>query len=167
MAATKTTQTEASVASFLNKVADLQQRADAFRVLEMMKEITGQPPKMWGPSIVGFGEYHYVYDSGREGDTCLTGFSPRKDALVLYFTAGLQERFADRIHKLGKVKASKGCLYIKRLDDIDVDALRDMIRENVAYLSNISNEPSKQAATRKKPKKRRVNEVSRGGAHPR
>src|SRR5262245_62290611 len=106
MAEPKTKPTEAGVDSFLNGVADVQRRADAFRVLEIMKEITGQPPRMWGPTMVGFGEYHYVYASGHEGDTFLTGFAPRKDALALYFTAGLQERFAAELAKLGKAKAS-------------------------------------------------------------
>src|SRR6516164_167457 len=83
MAEPKSKPTEASVRSFLNRIADAQQRADAFRILDMMKEITSKPPRMWGPSIVGFGEYHYVYASGHEGDACLTGFSPRKGALTL------------------------------------------------------------------------------------
>jgi hypothetical protein len=120
-----------------------------------MKEITGQPPKMWGPTIVGCGEYHYVYASGHEGDTCLTGFSPRKDALVLYFTAGLEERFAAQLAKLGKVKTSKGCLYIKKLADVDLAVLRDMIHANVAYLAGLSNAaPSKPAAGKKSRKKK-------------
>jgi len=117
MAKPKTKATEVNVDLFLNGVADVQQRADAFQLLEIMKEIAGQQPKMWGPTIVGFGEYHYVYDSGHEGDTCLAGFSPRKSATVLYFNAGLEERFAAQLPKLGKFKASKACLYIKRLAD--------------------------------------------------
>src|SRR5207247_589834 len=89
-----TTATEADVDSFLNGVADVQQRADAFQMLEIMKEITGQPPRMWGPTMVGFGEHHYVYDSGHEGDTFLTGFSPRKGALALSFLAARRRRRA-------------------------------------------------------------------------
>jgi uncharacterized protein YdhG (YjbR/CyaY superfamily) len=134
MAKPKTTVTEASVDSFLSGVADAQQRADARELLKMMQQITGQPPKMWGPTMVGFGEYHYVYDSGHEGDTFLAGFSPRKNALVVYFMAGLEERFANQLAKLGKVKTSKGCLYIKRLADVDVAVLQDMIRKNVDHL---------------------------------
>jgi hypothetical protein len=142
MAKQKTTATEASVDSFMDGVADAQQRADAFELLKMMQKITGQPPKMWGPTMVGFGEYHYVYDSGHEGDTFLAGFSPRKNALVVYFMAGLEERFADQLAKVGKAKTSKGCLYIKRLADIDVAVLRDMIRENVAHLIAFSKQRS-------------------------
>src|SRR5262249_6920306 len=142
MAKPKTKVTEASVDSFLIGVADAQQRADAFQLLEIMKEITGQQPKLWGPTMVGFGEYHYVYDSGHEGDSFLAGFSPRKSALVLYFMSGLEERFAAQLPKLGKVKTSKGCLYIKKLADVDLAVLRDMIRENVAHLLAISKSPS-------------------------
>jgi hypothetical protein len=153
MAEPKTKPTEASVDAFLNGVADGQRRADAFRVLEMMKEITGQPPRMWGPTMVGFGEYHYVYASGHEGDTFLTGFSPRKDALALYFMAGLQERFTAELPKLGKAKASKGCLYIKKLADVDLAVLREMIRANVAHLAASAKPPSQPAPAKKSRKK--------------
>jgi hypothetical protein len=138
MAKPKTKATEASVDSFLNGVADAQQRADAYQLLEIIKEITGRQPRMWGPTMVGCGEYHYVYDSGHEGDSFLAGFSPRKSALVVYFMAGLEERFAAQLPRLGKVKTSKGCLYIKGLADVDLVVLRDMIRENVAYLAGLS-----------------------------
>jgi Domain of unknown function (DU1801) len=154
MAKPKTKATTASVDSFLNGVSDAQQRADAFQLLEIMKEITGQPPRMWGPTMVGFGEYHYFYDSGHEGDIFLTGFAPRKSTLVLYFMAGLEERFATQLAKLGKVKTSKACLYIKKLADIDLTVLRDMIRENVADLLAISkspSEPTPKKASGKKP----------------
>jgi hypothetical protein len=130
--------TEVSVDSFLNGVADEQQRADANQLVKIMKEITGQPGKMWGPTMVGFGDYHYVYDSGHEGDTFLAGFSPRKNAMVLYFMAGLEERFSTQIAKLGKAKTSKGCLYIKKLADVDLAVLRDMIRKNVEHLLALS-----------------------------
>jgi Domain of unknown function (DU1801) len=153
MAKPKTKATEASVDAFLNGVANEQQRADAFHLLELMKEITGQQPKLWGPTMVGFGEYHYVYDSGHEGDAFLAGFSPRKSALVLYFMAGLEERFATQLPKLGKVKTSKGCLYIKRLGDIDLAVLRDMIRENVAQLVALSKARSAPTPTKRSRKK--------------
>jgi hypothetical protein len=152
MAETKTKPTGVSVADFLNGVPDAQRHADAEQMLEIMQEITGEPPKMWGPSIVGFGEYHYVYDSGHEGDICLTGFSPRKDALVLYFNAGLQERFAKELEKLGKAKASKGCLYIKKLADIDLTVLKGMLRANVAHLGTLA-KPKSQPAPKKGRKK--------------
>src|SRR5437016_9644740 len=153
MAEPKTKPTEVSVDSFLNGVADAQQRADALRVLEIMKEVTGKPPRMWGPTMVGFGEYHYVYASGHEGDTFLTGFSPRKGALTLYFMAGLEERFAAQLKKLGKVKTSKGCLYIKKLADVDLAVLREMIQANVTHVNGIS-KPSKPVRTKKSRKKR-------------
>jgi hypothetical protein len=153
MAELKTRPTDASVDAFLAGVPDVQRRTDALRMLEIMQEITGQPPKMWGPTIVGFGDYHYVYASGHEGDTCLTGFSPRKEALVLYFTAGLQERFATELDKLGKAKASKGCLYLKKLADVDLAVLRDMIRANVAHLATLA-KPRSQPAPAKRSRKR-------------
>jgi hypothetical protein len=153
MAKPKTKATEASVDSFLNGVSDAQQRADAFQLLEMMKEITCQSPRMWGPTMVGFGEYHYIYDSGHEGDSFLAGFAPRKNALVLYSMAGLEERSAAQLAKLGKVKTSKGCLYIKKLADIDLAVLRDMIRENVAHLLAISKSPSEPTPKKESKKK--------------
>jgi hypothetical protein len=134
MAETKTKPTIVSVDAFLAAVPDNQRREDALRIRDLMHEITGESPKMWGPSIVGFGEYHYVYDSGHEGDSCLAGFSPRKEALVVYGMGGLQERFGPQIQKLGKCKVSKGCLYIKKLADVDLSILREVIRANVAYL---------------------------------
>ena len=153
MAEAKTRPTEVSVEAFLNGVPDAQQREDAFQLLEMMKEITGAPPRMWGPTIVGCGEYHYVYDSGHEGDTCLAGFSPRKSALTIYFNAGLEERFAAQLEKLGKAKTSKGCLYLKKLADVDLGVLREMIRANVAYLAGLSKPQSKPAPAKKGRKK--------------
>jgi Domain of unknown function (DU1801) len=137
MAELKTKKTAVSVESFLNKVANAQQRADAFVILEMMTEITGAKPHMWGPSIVGFGEYHYVYDSGHEGDCCLTGFSPRKSALTLYFNAGFFEKAGPMLKKLGKYKTSKGCMYIKKLADVDRAVLRELIEINVKRLAKM------------------------------
>jgi len=149
----KTKPTEISVDSFLNGVADPQQREDAFKILEIMKEITGKPPKMWGPTMVGFGQYHYVYASGHEGDMFLTGFSPRKGALTLYFMAGLEERFAAQLKKLGKAKTSKGCLYIKKLADVDLAILRQMIQANVAHLAGMSKCPPEPVPAKKSRKK--------------
>jgi hypothetical protein len=153
MARQKNQPTEADVDTFLNQVADEQQRADAFHLLALMKEITGKPPRMWGPSMVGFGEFHYVYASGHEGDTFLIGFAPRKSALVLYFLPGLEERFAAQLAKLGKVKTGKGCLHIKKLADVDLDVLREMIRANVAQAVQQSALPSEPAPTNKSRKK--------------
>ena len=149
----KTKKTAVSVDSFLNAVADVQQREDSFRLVAMMKKITGEEPRMWGPSIVGFGDYHYVYDSGHEGDCCLTGFSPRKGNLVVYFLAGLEERFPTQLKKLGKVKTSKGCLYIKKLADIDLDVLRDMLQRNIKHLADLAKTREKKMPA-KKPRKK-------------
>jgi hypothetical protein len=149
----KTQPTGASVEAFLNGLTDAQRRADAFQMLEIMQEITGQPPRMWGPTMVGFGHYHYVYASGHEGDIFLTGFSPRKDALTLYFNAGLQERFAAELQKLGKAKASKACLYIKKLADVDLAVLQDMIRANVAHLAALAKPPARPTPAKKSRKR--------------
>jgi hypothetical protein len=149
MAKPKTQPTEASVDSFLNGVADVQQRADALQLLAIMKEITGQPAKMWGPTMIGFGQYHYVYASGHEGDTFCTGFSPRKGALTVYFMPGLEERFAAQLEKLGKFKTGKGCLYIKKLEDIDLAVLREMIQTTVAQLASNLKEVPKPAPTKR------------------
>jgi hypothetical protein len=154
MAEQKTKPTEASVDSFLNGVADEEQRADALQLVEMMKEITGEPPRMWGPTMVGFGQFHYVYASGHEGDTFLIGFSPRKSALTLYFAAGLDQRFSAALAKLGKVKTGKGCLYIKRLAEVDLAVLGEMMRSNVAYLAALVKPPTEPAPAKKSKKKR-------------
>jgi hypothetical protein len=129
MAQNKTKQTKVSPTSFIATVTSDQQRKDSKELIAMMRTITGEPPKMWGPSIVGFGQYHYVYESGREGDSCLTGFSPRKPNLVLYIGDALQD--TSMMSKLGKYKTGKGCLYIKTLDDIDRSVLRDLIAKAV------------------------------------
>jgi hypothetical protein len=127
MAELKTKQTEASVQTFLESVADVRRRADAQCLLELMQETTGQTPRMWGPSMVGFGERHYVYASGHEGDIFQVGFAPRKDALVLYGLLGNEQR-ETLLPKLGKVKTGKGCLYVKRLDEINLPVLRALIQ---------------------------------------
>ena len=129
MATNKTTPNEQSVEEFLNAVEDDQKRKDSFAILELMKQITGMEPKMWGSSIVGFGSYHYKYDSGREGDAILAGFSPRKQALTIYNMGGFEED-DDLLKKLGKHTTGKGCLYIKRLDDIDLPTLTNLIEES-------------------------------------
>lgn len=130
MAELKTKPTEQSVQSFLEKVTSKQMRDDSEALIKMMKRVTGSPAKMWGPSIIGFGQYHYQYESGHEGDMCLAGFSPRKGNLVVYASAGSAKLLA----KLGKHKATTGCLYIKKLTDIDVDALEEIVKNSVAGL---------------------------------
>ncbi len=129
MAEAKTTRTTASVAEFIQSVADLSRRKDSQQVLELMRAETGEAPAMWGPAIVGFGEYRYTYASGRQGDWMRIGFSPRKNALTIYmmFQAG---DYPAQLAKLGKHTTGKSCLYVKRLSDIDEEVLRSIIRSS-------------------------------------
>jgi uncharacterized protein YdhG (YjbR/CyaY superfamily) len=154
MAELKTKKTAASVKDFLNGIAGEQQRADAFAVAKMMEEVTGEKPRMWGPSIVGFGDYHYKYASGQEGDTFLVGFSPRKNALTLYLLC--MHHFGDNLKKLGNYKAGKGCLYVKKLADIDVAVLGDLIKCHIKALHEIYSENAKAAAAKKKTAKKKL-----------
>jgi len=133
MAEMKTKPTNESVEKFLNKVSDEERRADCFAVAKIMEEITGEKPKMWGPSIVGFGSYHYKYASGREGDWPITGFSPRKKDLTLYLMMGY-EKYKDLLEKLGKHSGGKSCLYINRLSDVHVPTLKKVIKVSVKDL---------------------------------
>ena len=133
MAELKTKENKASVKKFLNSVKDEQKRQDSFKILEMMKKITKEDPKMWGPSIVGFGSYHYKYASGHEGDMCMAGFSPRKEALTIYILPGF-EKYDSLMKKLGKYKTGKSCLYIKRLDDVDRNILEEIISTSYGYM---------------------------------
>ncbi len=126
----KTQQTDASVHQFLDQVEPEQKKKDSFQLLELLSDITKAEPKMWGGSIIGFGEYHYKYKSGREGDWFLSGFSPRKNALTLYLMCDLSHENLN-FENLGKHKVSKGCLYIKKLEDIDVTVLRGIIIESI------------------------------------
>lgn len=130
----KTTATEVSVEGFLNGVKDEQKREDSFKILEMMTRLSGYEPKMWGTSIVGFGEYHYKYESGREGDMCRIGFSPRAQNLTLYMITGYSEK-GDELARLGKHKLGKSCLYIKRLSDVDEDVLEEMIVKDLKAMN--------------------------------
>lgn len=132
MAELKTKRNDASVEAFLNGVADERKRGDAFRILAMMQEISGEEPKMWGDSMVGFGSYRYKYASGREGDWFTIGFSPRKQNLTLYFMPGFEHQ-GELLQKLGKHSTGQGCLYIKRLDDVDLPTLEQMIARAVAH----------------------------------
>ncbi len=134
MAELKTKATKESVTSFLNKISDKTRREDCFAVLDIMKEVTGEEPKMWGPSIVGFGTYHYKYESGREGDWMITGFSPRKGDLTLYIMPGF-DAFPDLMKKLGKFKTGKSCLYIKKLEDVDAGVLRQLVKQSVKKMT--------------------------------
>ena len=130
MAENKTKANDASVEEFLNAVPDEKKRADAFRVLQMMREETGEEPQMWGDAIIGFGSYHYKYASGREGDAPLIGFSPRKANLALYITSDF-DRYGALMERLGKFTTGKACLYVKRLSDVDEATLRELVRQSV------------------------------------
>ncbi len=129
MAELKTKQTEKSVEKFLKSVKDTRQREDSFTVLKMMQKITNCEPKMWGPSIIGFGVYHYKYASGREGDWPIAAFSPRKGNLTLYIMPGF-ERYKELMNKLGKFKTGKCCLYIKKLEDVNMSVLKDLVKSS-------------------------------------
>lgn len=131
MSELKTKPTEESAQSFLNGISDDKKRQDSFVILGLFEKATQEEPRMWGSSIIGFGQYHYRYDSGREGDWLLTGFSPRKDALTLYLGLG-SGGFEDLLGKLGKYKTSKGCLYIKKVEDVDLQVLGELIKRSVA-----------------------------------
>jgi len=130
MSELKTKVNNASVEKFLNAVADEQARKDCYEILKIMKQVTKAEPKMWGASIVGFGSYHYKGASGREGDWMLTGFSPRKQNLTLYLMHGFNVH-KDLLKKLGKYKTSMGCLYIKKLEDVDKKVLKALVAESV------------------------------------
>lgn len=133
MAENKTTETRASVTAFLNAVEDPQKRADAKKVAAMMRRVTGKPAKMWGSSLVGYGKYHYKYDSGREGEFMLTGFSPRKQNLTIYIMPGF-DQFDALMKKLGKYKTGKSCLYVNKLGDVDEKVLEQLISRSVKVM---------------------------------
>jgi hypothetical protein len=135
MAELKTKLTGESVADYLNAIENEQVRKDCWAVVELMRKATGAEPKMWGSSIVGFGTYHYVYASGREADWMLTSFSPRKQNITLYIMGGFEE-YDRLIASLGKCTRGKGCIYIKRLSDIDIPTLERLIQESVFRLIN-------------------------------
>lgn len=131
MADQKTKPTRASVAKFIAAIPDERRRAECRELLRVHKAATGLRPVLWGPSIIGYGTYHYKYASGHEGDSCLAGFSPRKAALTVYIVAGFAE-FGPLLKKLGKHKKSVSCLYISRLEDVDLEVLEQLIRRSVA-----------------------------------
>lgn len=131
MAENKTKPTALSVTAFIASLTDPARRADARALVKLMQSATAEAPKMWGPSIIGFGSYHYKYESGREGDMPLIGFSPRKAATVLYNVCGFTG--AEALHaKLGKHTTGKGCLYIKKLDDVDRKVLETLLQKSAA-----------------------------------
>ena len=131
----KTTYTTESVIEFVNTFVDSEQKkVDSFQLIELMREWSGTEPKMWGPSIIGFGNYHYKYASGHEGDAPIISFSPRKTALTLYVYSDT-ERSKELLADLGKFKMGKACIYIKRLSDIDIEILKEICEESIRYLN--------------------------------
>ena len=123
----KTTKNDQSVDDFLNGVDHDKKRTDSYAILQLMKDVTGEEPHMWGDSIIGFGTYRYKYASGREGEWFLTGFSPRKQNLTLYIMSGFSE-YEPLLEKLGKYKTGKSCLYLNQLEDINLDVLKELVR---------------------------------------
>jgi len=133
VAKNKTIPTAKSVPDFLEQIADPERKADCKTIAELMENLTGSKPKMWGDSIVGFGDYRYKYASGREGDWFLSGFSPRKQSLTLYIM-GYLEYYPEHLERLGKFSHGKGCLYINKLKDIDLKVLEDLIKTSIKRL---------------------------------
>jgi hypothetical protein len=129
----KTKPTNDNVEDFLNKVENETKRNDSFKILKIMKELTQEEPVMWGASIVGFGSYHYKYTSGREGDWMIVGFSPRKQNLTLYIMDGF-DRYNKILERLGKFTTGKSCLYIKKLEDVDIPTLKELISESITHV---------------------------------
>jgi len=136
MAENKTTENNLSIVDFLNSVDDKTKREDSFDLCKIMNRVTGYEAKMWGTAIIGFGTYHYKYESGREGDAPLAAFSPRKDAITLYFSSEFTDR-DELLGKLGKHKTSKVCVHIKKLADIDQTILEMMIKNSVTSIKNL------------------------------
>ncbi len=137
MGKNKTQITDASVEEFINTFTDSEQKKqDSFELLKIMQEVSGFEPKMYGPSIIGFGKYHYKYDSGHEGVAPLLGFSPRKAAISFYIYSGyMGDAEQDKIlERFGKFKMGKGCIYVKKLSDINIDVLKELMRRNIEFL---------------------------------
>jgi len=136
MAKNKTTQTSISVDDYISAIKDETMRKDSFSLTQLIKKQTGLKPKMCGPSIVGFGGYHYKYDSGHEGDCPLVGFSPRASAITLYLSGHFEKR-EELLEKFGKHKTEKGCIYVKKLDDINIEILEKMITNHIKHIHKL------------------------------
>ena len=135
MAELKTKRNDAGVTEFLNGVEQPAKRKDCRELVKLMRELTGKQPKMWGTSIVGFGSYHYEYASGHEGDSFITGFSPRARNLTIYVMPGFG-RYGPLMKRLGKFKTGKSCLYVKSLDDVDREMLREIVARSIEYMED-------------------------------
>lgn len=129
----KTTENKNSVKAFINKIPDEQRQQDAFAIIDIMQKQSGFEPKMWGPAIVGFGSYHYKYESGHEGDAPLVGFSPRKDAFAIYLTSEFDKR-EELLKEFGKHKTAKACVYFKKIADINTKVFEKMIANSIKYM---------------------------------
>lgn len=134
MAELKTKPNDKSVEEFLNGIPNEKKQQDSRGILELMRDVTGEEARMWGDSIIGFGSYHYTYKSGREGEWFLTGFSPRKQNLSLYIMAGFDE-YDELLNKLGKYKTGKSCLYINKLEDVNADVLRELVKRSAEHMA--------------------------------
>jgi hypothetical protein len=136
VAKNKTTETSLRVDDFISSVKDESKRKDCFDLITLLKKQTGLEPKMWGPSIVGFGSHHYIYESGREGDSPNIAFSPRVSSIAIYLSANFKNR-ASLLEKFGKHKSDKGCVHIKTLDDINKDILQEMITNHIKHINEL------------------------------
>ena len=136
MAKNKTIETQRSIAGFLKKIKDEKRRSDCSAIIELMTEITGLEPRMWGTSIVGFGSYHYTYESGREGDAPLAGIASRANAIVFYLSANFEKR-DELLRSLGKHKTGKGCIYVQKLEDIDTSILAKMVKGSIKHTKKL------------------------------
>jgi hypothetical protein len=133
MSTNKTMPTGQGVDDFLAGLSDERQRKESYVLIDLMRRVTGEEPVMWGASIIGFGSYHYVYESGHEGDAILAGFSPRSGKFAVYIMAGF-DGYPAILERLGKYKTGKSCLYVKRLDDIHLSVLEELVAESVSYM---------------------------------
>jgi hypothetical protein len=133
----KTKPTDKSITDFLQKVENPKRKEDSFKILKLMQEVTGEEPVMWGDSIVGLGSYHYKYASGREADWLAIGFSPRKQALTVYIMDGF-EKYGELLSKLGKYKTGKSCLYINKLEDVNIPILKELMSESLKYVKSMT-----------------------------
>jgi len=134
MSGNKTKPTLKKAEDFLNTIEHPQKRADSFEILKIMKDVSKEKPVMWGESIIGFGNYHYKYKTGREGDWFVVGFSPRKQNLTVYLNIGFEDQLKSTLLKLGKYKTGVSCLYINKLKDVDVGILRELVEKSVSYM---------------------------------
>jgi hypothetical protein len=139
MAKNKTTENDLNVSDYVSKITDTTKQSDFQKVIELMQKVSGFEPKMWGTAIVGFGSYHYVYESGREGDAPIIGCSARVNAITLYLGTNFENR-EELLNQLGKYKSSKGCLYLKKLEDINSKVLETMIKNSIEYRNINHNE---------------------------